>query len=112
MRGNVRFDHSIQLTGRKIMRGRILPAILCSLALVACQRPDDEQARRDRERHAQQQADDAARKAGQAAYTATHDAAREAKHAAKQLGRDLQQAQKGWDDAKHQHDQNPDKKQP
>jgi hypothetical protein len=85
---------------------------MCSLALVACQRPDDEQARRERERHAHEQAEDAARKAGEAAYDATHDAAREAKDAAKQLGRDLQEAQKGWDDAKRQHEQNPDKKQP
>ena len=56
-----------------------------------------------------------ARKAGQAAYNATHDAAEEAKHAAKQLGHDLQrpgQAKKGWEDAKHEHEQHPDKKQP
>jgi hypothetical protein len=92
------------------MRRGILPAILCSLALVSCQRPDDEQSRRERERHSQEQANEAARKAGQAAYNATHDAAKEAKDAAKQLGRDVQAAQKGWEDAKRQHEDNPDKK--
>ncbi len=94
------------------MRRGILPAILCSLALVACHNPNDEQSRREREQHAQEQADQAARKAGEAAYNATHDAAKDAKDAAKQLGRDLHQAQKGWEDAKHQHENNPDKKQP
>jgi hypothetical protein len=57
-----------------------------------------------------------ARKAGYAAYQATHDAAAQAQDAAKQLGRDIQsasdQAQKGWNDAKREHENHPDNKQP
>jgi len=98
------------------MRRLILPAMLCSLALVSCGTPRDSRSDAERERQNQQKVDEEARKAGYAAYQATHDAAQQAQDAAKQLGRDIQsasdQAQKGWNDAKREHEDHPDKKQP
>jgi hypothetical protein len=85
------------------MKKWMAAGLLCSFALVSCQSTTTTESQRERDRQEQEKTDEAARKAGRAAYEATQ----EAKHAAKELGRDLKsasaQAQKGWDEAKHEH---------
>jgi hypothetical protein len=117
MRGNVQSHRRITLAGRQtIMRRILLPTILCAFALASCRHPMDSRTQLERERENQRKVDEAARKAGRAAYDITHDAAKQAEEAAKQLNRDIQsasdQAKKGWNDAKREHQDHPDKKQP
>jgi hypothetical protein len=96
------------------MKRIILPVILCLFALSSCSRPQDSRSDEERRRENQQKVDEAARKAGHAAYDVTHDAARQAEEATKELNRDIQsasdQAKKGWNDAKRQHQEHPDKR--
>jgi len=86
------------------MRKSITASVFCCVSLVACGYRRHSENDQERQREAQQQTDETARKAGHAAYEATQ----KAEQAAKQLGHDVksasEQAQKGWDDAKREHE--------
>lgn len=81
------------------MRKSMIASVLLCFTTISCGYRHSSQTQKERE----QQADEAARKAGRAAY----EAKEKAEEAAKQLGRDLESAsenaQKGWNDAKQEH---------